>query len=598
VLAAARIPKRAAFMHSKTSRPQNIAVLLAVAWLLIAAQLFAQYWTATASSLFDSDDAMRLVEVRSFLAGHGWFNLHEARIDPPLGYDSHWSRLIDAGLAGLFALFRWLVDNAMAERLMRTVWPILWIMPMLAGTAAIAWRIAGRPAALIALVFAVIGMPAFHQFTPGRIDHHNVQMALSVLALAATVWSDRLRWAPWAAGALTGFALAIGFESLPYLTLCGAALATCYVIDRARMPALRAYGLSVAASTAAAFLVSVGPDHWMRSACDEIAVNSAAPVVIGGLIVACGVSLLKSEHAVLRLALVALSAGSAALIFSLIEPRCLSGPYAMMAPAAKSLWLANIPEMKSFVSMAHDLPLLGAWMAPFPLLALLSAVFMAQDGAQRRDFGFLVSVAALLIATTLTVFMIKGFSYGIWLGMPLVAAGTLRLFARLKLTNPLARAVVILTLAPLTLSLAASSIAYATAAPTTADERVCFQIDSYAPLARLKTGNVATNILDYAPHVLALTSHSVMAAPYHRLSDAILAEYRAFATSPADARRIFVEAHVDYVAICGSRGPVGVGAAELQAGLWGLLQTGKVPDWLALVPQSRGQAFTIYRVMP
>ena len=256
-------------------------------------------------------------------------------------------------------------------------------------------------------------------------------------------------------------------------------------------------------------------------------------------------------------------------MFCLIEPQCLSGPYAMMTPAAKSLWLANIPEMKSFVSMAHDLPLLGAWMAPFPLLALLSAAFMAQDGAQRRDFGFLVSVAALLIATTLTVFRIKGFSCGIWLGRPLVAAWTLRLFARLKLTNLLARAVVLLTLAPLTLSLAASSIAHATVAPATADERVCFQIDSYAPLARLKTGNVATNILDYAPHVLALTSHSVMAAPYHRLSDAILAEYRAFASSSEDARRILVEAHVDYVATCGSRGPVGLGAAELQAGLWG-----------------------------
>ena len=43
---------------------------------------------------------------------------------------------------------------------------------------------------------------------------------------------------------------------------------------------------------------------------------------------------------------------------------------------------------------------------------------------------------------------------------------------------------------------------------------------------------------------------------------------------------------------------VGLGAAELQDGLWRRLQTGKVPDWLALVPQSRGQAFTIYRVMP
>jgi hypothetical protein len=89
-----------------------------------------------------------------------------------------------------------------------------------------------------------------------------------------------------------------------------------------------------------------------------------------------------------------------------------------------------------------------------------------------------------------------------------------------------------------------------------------------------------------------------MAAPYHRLSNAILAAYRAFASSPEDARRIFAQSHVDYIAICGARGPVGMGAAELKAGLWGLLQTGRVPNWLAVVPETRGQAFVIYRVKP
>ena len=68
---------------------------------------------------------------------------------------------------------------ALAERLMRTAWPMLWLLPTMAGTAAIAWRIAGREAALIALLLALVGLPAFHQFRPGRIDHHNVQIALS-----------------------------------------------------------------------------------------------------------------------------------------------------------------------------------------------------------------------------------------------------------------------------------------------------------------------------------------------------------------------------------------------------------------------------------
>ena len=58
----------------------------------------------------------------------------------------------------LFGLF---AEAAMAERLMRTLWPMLWLLPTIAGAAAIAWRITGREAALIVLLLAVIGLPAF-----------------------------------------------------------------------------------------------------------------------------------------------------------------------------------------------------------------------------------------------------------------------------------------------------------------------------------------------------------------------------------------------------------------------------------------------------
>ena len=82
----------------------------------------------------------------------------------------------------------------------------------------------------------VTDVPAYQQFTPGRIDHHNVQVALALLIAAATVWSDKNRWCAAAAGLLTGFALAIGFESLPYLAVCGAMLALRYVADVCGVP--------------------------------------------------------------------------------------------------------------------------------------------------------------------------------------------------------------------------------------------------------------------------------------------------------------------------------------------------------------------------
>ena len=49
-------------------------------------------------------------------------------MQPPEGYDTHWSRLIDAGLAGLLFLFRRFTDAASAERLMRAWWPLLWLL--------------------------------------------------------------------------------------------------------------------------------------------------------------------------------------------------------------------------------------------------------------------------------------------------------------------------------------------------------------------------------------------------------------------------------------------------------------------------------------
>ncbi|RAI35381.1 hypothetical protein CH338_19365, partial [Rhodoplanes elegans] len=208
------------------------ALLLGLAWLAVVAQLLYADWAATGRTLGDTDDAMRLVEVRAFLAGQGWFDLHEPRLSPPAGYDSHWSRLIDAGLAGLHVAFATVVSAPLAERLMRTVWPLLWLLPAIAAVAAMAWRIAGREAALAALVLVVAGLPLYSQFHPGRIDHHNVQIALSLAALAAAVWSDRSRAAAALAGGLIGFALAVGLESLPVLVVAAAVPVAGFLRDR------------------------------------------------------------------------------------------------------------------------------------------------------------------------------------------------------------------------------------------------------------------------------------------------------------------------------------------------------------------------------
>ena len=585
---------------SDSLRLPNIALLLGLSWLVIVAQLLASHWAETAQTLLDTDDAMRIVQVREFLAGRGWFDLHEMRLGPPDGYDTHWSRLIDAGLAGMYLMFHPFADNALAERLVRTVWPMLWLLPTTVAAAAIAWRIAGPAAVPFACLLTVVGQPAFRQFVPGRIDHHNVQIALSVLLIAASAWSDRLRFAAVAAGVLTGAALAIGFESLPFVVLGAGAMALHFVYSREAARPLAHYGLGAAASVAVAFAVSVGSSHWSRTACDAIAVNSAVAAIIATLGVAVAGTTLAAAGWRARFAGVAISAAAGLAVFLAIEPQCVGGPFAMMHPLVRSLWFVHVSEMESLWTIVTTSAPRAAAFAAFPAIGMLCALAAARDPNMRRDFGFAVAAVALSAAVALTIGMIRTQSYAEWFAVPMVAAGALRLCTSFGLDRLAARVFVALLLTPAVTSALALAAVTAVTHPQVEEQSSrsaegCRRNETYAELARVPPGRVATDI-DNGPFVLALTPHSVLSAPYHRLAAPIIAAHRIFALPPAAAREVVVEAKPDYLVICGRPFLGGIGEVERAASLWGRLAAGQVPDWLELVPETRGRQLVAYRV--
>ena len=591
-------------MSRGSTQQPNFAVLLGLAWLLVLLQLMAQFWALTASTLPDADDAMRLVEVRDFLAGQGWFDLHQARVAPPAGFDSHWSRLIDAGLAGLFLLFRLFADRAMAERLMLALWPVLWLIPVIGGAAAIAWRMAGREAACVALLLAVFGLPGMGQFRPGRIDHHNVQIALAVLVVAATVWSDRLRFAAALAGAITGLALAIGFESLPMLALCGVAFALRYVFDPVAAAApLRAYGLSLAASMLVAFLVSVGPDHWTASFCEQIALNSTAAVMLAGLGLALASLRARSRRRVwTRCATLLATVAAAAALGLWFEPRCIGGPFAIMDPTVRTLWLMDISEMQSLAKMLRLEPLSAVATAAFPALSVVAAVLVAKE--RHRDLGFLTAAATFLLACAAMVAVSKFYSYALWLGVPLVAVAAHDVFGWLRVRSLVPQFVAALLVTPAAVTLGAITLASAAGTAeglniNPPERQACVRMGNYPPLARLPVGLMVANELEWGPYLVAFTPHSVLAAPYHiRLGAAILTANAAFALPPEQARSVVATAGVDYVVTCGPQGPLGLTDDQTIASLWGRLKDGDVPDWLLPLPDLDGHPFAVYRVRP
>jgi hypothetical protein len=124
--------------------------------------------------------------------------------------------------------------------------------------------------------------------------------------------------------------------------------------------------------------------------------------------------------------------------------------------------------------------------------------------------------------------------------------------------------------------------------------RACFATANYAPLRELAPGVVAADV-SLGPFLLALTPHSVLAAPYHRLSSGIVTAHRVLAVPPEQARDIARDANATYVLICGSRPPDGLAEPARSRSLWARLQAGTVPDWLELL--KTGPVISVYRVV-
>jgi hypothetical protein len=345
----------------------------------------------------------------------------------------------------------------------------------------------------------------------------------------------------------------------------------------------------------AAFFADVNPARWFVSACDALAFNLALPVVIAGVLLAAVSTVAAGASRNMRAAYILLCAAVALGIFAGIEPRCLRGPFAMVDPAIRPIWLDYVEEMKPLAEIFREMPVTGAWVSAFPATALVAALGLLRTPL-RRDFGFLTAAGALIVSTVLTLTMVKTYSYALWFGMPLVAMGAAHLFAKFKLGLP-ARFIGTMLLTPVVISAIAISLAHvgSVTQPAPPKRLGCFKTAAYAPLAKLPTGLIVADV-DLGSMLLLMTGHSVLAAPYHRLSSSILMNHRLLSAPPDEAHKMLAQIRATYVVLCGTAKPTGLEGAGATDGLWARLAAGDVPAWLARVPMPEGSAFIVYRM--
>ncbi len=569
-------------------------------WALTAAAIAVMHWPKLDDAFGSPDNAMRLVEVRAFLHGAPWFDPHEPRLAPPLGYDTHWSRLIDAGLAGFIVLFRQVASADMAERLARCIWPLLLSGPAVAASVASAIRLGGPGAGratLLGALFALLAIPGI--FRPGEIDHHNVQVMLALVLIACLLWCEDAPLLAAAAGATGGLLLGVGLEAATVLVTAAATLGLLVVHDPRWNSPARAFALALGGSTVLAYLALTPSAFRFAPMCDELAVNSAAAVLAGSIGLALVATFGGAWTRATRLLAMAVTGALALGLFAAIEPRCLKGPFGLVDQAIIPLWLDNVREIQSIVALIRGMGAEGLAHLGFPCLVIASAILVIRRGLPTPlAWG---PVAALAVATLIAAGQIRMAMYVVWLGMPFVGVAVHALAERTSrpmLTRMGGAVLASQPMVSLAIIAAVSAIAQPIAKPAlakdaplwTLDVSGCLRPDVYGPVAALPPGLVF-GPLELGPSLLAFTPHSVIGAGYHRADKAILFSEKIMRAPAGAVRGDIVERGVDYVMTCAD-----FPAYPNLGSFYNALLTNSAGPWLEAVALPDGNVLRVWRV--
>lgn len=588
-------------------------MVIAAAWLFVVAHFVAS-WSTIGDVFHDTDDAMRLVEVRDFLAGQGWFDLHQYRLDPPAGLPMHWSRLVDLPIAVLIRLGQLVVAPPTAEKVALYLWPTLVLIPALFAVRRIACRLGGDWAALPAVYLTATCSPVIGQFVPGRIDHHNVQITL-MLWLLAGLLDPPSRRRGLRLAAISAVMMAVGMETLPFVAFVALAVALRWSAGAAREEAI-SYGLGLAGATLAAMAGTLPPKLWTWGACDALSANYVGLAVVGGLGLAAAARLSPAAPAA-RLALLAMVGGAALAAFALPQPACLGGPFAQILPRVREVWLDGVTEIQPWAVFfsAHHVDALVALILPG--LAALATLRLAAEPGTRSSAGFRVLVASAALATAIGLGQIRTIVYADMLSLPLVAAAIGRLARDGEGRGRAATVTVLVGTVLTSSSLATFVVGRLAPAAWTADDAVmtagaggggsetsptgagagasCMTLSAYAALAKLPPGLVAAEI-NLGPSILAGTPHSVVTAPYHRMQRGILDGDRMMRSRPDEALKVMDARRVDYVVTCAASAAAASAKETEPDSLLVALMEGRVPGRLEAV--SGEGTIRVYRLLP
>ena len=408
-------------MVAQTKEPFNWRLIIAC-WAIAAALLFIPLIPQQGGTIrfTDTDDIMRMVTVMDLVGGQVWQDTVEHRDNAPYGSPMHWSRLVDAPIAGLIVAVQPFTGTPAAQVLASRLWPPLMLLGLLILSVALCRQLLGPGHQLPAAVLPVLSIVVLGEFSPGRIDHHNVQMILTTGLMWATIAGRDRAIAAIAAGLLAATSLAIGIETLPFIIGAITAFALFWVRDTAAAANTRRFAIAFALGSALHLALATPPSLYFVGACDALsATYVAAATLAGGALL--GATLIGGNlSAPRRLVLIGLLGITAGAITLTLYPQCIGGPYANLDPQLNQLLLRGVAEAQPLWVRAATDPTTALSFCFAPFLGMLIMVWRVATTRGERRLDWLVLLLFLVLASIVMVLQVRGARLAI---MPAIPAG-------------------------------------------------------------------------------------------------------------------------------------------------------------------------------
>ncbi|MEK1903087.1 MAG: hypothetical protein AAAB19_26325 [Rhizobium sp.] len=552
----------------------------------------------------DNDDGMRLVEVRDFLNGQGWFDLMQYRLGLGEGTLMHWSRLIDLPIAALIRFFGLFLGHDAAEAAALVVWPLSLVFPAMLAMGLAGRRVGGLAGMHLSFCFAGMAIYTGNRFAPGAIDHHNAQLAL-VATMVAMLFDEKQRaWNYAVAGVSAALAIAIGAETTPFVAIYCLVVAFLWVWEGEPFAAAtRAFGLSLAVAISILFFATVPPQRYSAVTCDNLSLGFYSLATIGGGLLLASAAFASRLGRGLRFAV--LAAVGAAVFGSaiVIAPECLRNPLADLDPMLVELWLRNVSEAQSILALSRTDPFsIGAFYAP-GLLAIAVCIFRSVQGD--RVQVHLVLLALLSVSWAVALVQVRGAVFSNLLSiLPLaLLIIDVRRMSNGDSENAAAALVYIVTVlasVPAVWAVGGALVEMQVNKTKNADEAErpsCSSRQALAPLGGLPAGLVSAPSEMGVP-ILRYTANRVLSAPYHRNQGGMLTEMHIGLAEPQEAEAFLKGAGVTVLAFC----PDDLQTSEIARlkpdGLYAQLGKGSIPAYLDPLPKAAGSGVQFFRYRP